>query len=64
MRNVSGKRCREKQNTHFMFNNFFPKVVPFMWKNRAKQATDNIIRRMRFEWWNTKATDTLGIRNT
>ena len=30
MRNVSNKRCTENQNTHFVFNNFFPKIVPFM----------------------------------
>ena len=31
MRNVSDRSCREKQNTHFMFNNlFFSKIVPFM----------------------------------
>ena len=30
MRNVSDKICRENQNTHFIFNNFFPKIVPFM----------------------------------
>jgi hypothetical protein len=30
MRNVSDKSCRENQNTHFMFNSFFPKIVPFM----------------------------------
>jgi hypothetical protein len=30
MRNVSDKSCRENQNTHFMFNNVFPKIVPFM----------------------------------
>jgi len=24
MRNFSNKICRETQNTHFMFNNFFP----------------------------------------
>jgi hypothetical protein len=30
MRNVSHKSCRENQNTHFMFNYFFPKIVPFM----------------------------------
>jgi hypothetical protein len=29
-RNVSNECCRENQNTHFMFNNFFPKIVPFM----------------------------------
>jgi len=30
MRNVSDKSCREHQNTHFMFNDFFLEVVPFM----------------------------------
>jgi hypothetical protein len=30
MRNVLGKRCRENQNKHFMFNKYFPKIVPFM----------------------------------
>ena len=30
MRNVSDKRLRESQNTHFMFNNFFLKIVPHM----------------------------------
>jgi len=27
MRNVSDKSCRENQNTHFMFNNSFSKIV-------------------------------------
>jgi len=30
MRNVSDKICRENQNTHLVFSNFFPKIVPFM----------------------------------
>jgi len=30
MRNVSEKNCRENQNTHFMLNNFLPKIMPFM----------------------------------
>jgi len=30
MRNVSDKSCIENQNTHFMFGNCFPKIVPFM----------------------------------
>ena len=31
MKNVSGKSCRENQNTHFLFNNFFfSKIVSFM----------------------------------
>jgi hypothetical protein len=41
MRNGLDKICRENKNTHFMFNNFFPKIVPFMrcreiwWKLRG-----------------------------
>jgi hypothetical protein len=27
MRNFSYKSCRENQNTHFTFSNFFPKIV-------------------------------------
>jgi len=30
MRNVSDKSCTENQNTHFVFSNFFLKIVPFM----------------------------------
>ena len=30
MRNVSDKSCREHQNTHFVFSNFFSKILPFM----------------------------------
>jgi hypothetical protein len=30
MINVSVKSRRENQNTHFMFNNFLPKIVPFL----------------------------------
>jgi len=30
MRNVSDKICRENQNTDFIFDNFFPKIFPFM----------------------------------
>ena len=54
MRNVSDKSCREDQNTHFMFSNFFfPENSAFYQNNvekccRVGQATDdNIIRRMR-----------------
>jgi hypothetical protein len=63
IRNISGKSCRENQNTYFMFNNFFPKGV-LLWDNaekygRARQATlDNIIGRMLFTWWINKAADT------
>jgi len=36
MRNVSDKRCRENQNTHFVFNIFFFEngaIYEIMWKN-------------------------------
>jgi hypothetical protein len=58
------KLCRENQKTRFMFNNFFSKNCVFykiMWKKcvRTRQTTDdNIIRRMRFVYRITKATDT------
>jgi len=30
MRNVSDESCRENQITYFIFDNFFPKISPFM----------------------------------
>jgi hypothetical protein len=36
MRSVSDESCRENQNTHFMSDIDFPKIMPFnelMWKN-------------------------------
>jgi hypothetical protein len=62
-RNVANKSSRENQNTHFIFSNVFPKVVPFMRYvekyGTAVQATDdNIIQRMRTACWITKATST------
>jgi len=30
MRNIPDKICRENQNTHSMFNNFFSKIVLFI----------------------------------
>jgi hypothetical protein len=65
MRNLSHKSCRENQSTHYMFNNFFSEdsaVYETMWKKYGTvgQATDNnIIWRMRFACWVTKATDTI-----
>jgi hypothetical protein len=60
----------EKIKTHILCSiTFFPKIVPFMRYvekyGTASQATDdNIIRRMRFAYWITKATDTVKICNT
>jgi len=44
VRNVADRICTENQNTHFMFNNFFPEnrnVYEIMWENicRAGEAT-------------------------
>jgi hypothetical protein len=38
MRNVSDKSCRENQNTHFMFSNFFSKSL-LLWDNVRKYCT-------------------------
>ena len=62
--NVSDKICRENQNTHFMFNNFFFRQSCRLWDNvekcgRTVQATDdNTIRSIRFLCWISKATHT------
>jgi len=59
MRNVLDKSCRENQNTHFVFSNFFRQSCR-LWGNvekygRAGHATDDsIIRRMRIACWMTK----------
>jgi hypothetical protein len=39
MRNVADKSRRENENTHSIFNNFFPKnraVYEIMWKNMVE----------------------------
>ena len=43
MKNVSHKSCSENQNTHFMSNMFFNRVVyEIMWNNTvAVQASDD-----------------------
>ena len=64
IRNVSGKCCRENQNTHFVFYNTFIRESCLLWDNlenyfRAMQATDgNISRRMRSACWIPQATNT------
>ena len=44
MRNVSGKTCRENQNTYFVFSNFFPKKCRLWdtWKNIVRTAGQTI----------------------
>jgi hypothetical protein len=62
LRNVSDKRCRENQNTHFAFNNFSEnRAVYEIMRNifRVGQTTDDkIIRRMFIACWTPRATGT------
>jgi len=57
MKNISDKSCRENQNAHLMFNNFFFKScrlrVNMVKYDRAKRATDVIIIRRRKKFNNT-----------
>jgi hypothetical protein len=61
VRNFSDTRCRENQNTHFMFSNFFQKLH-HVWDNVEKYGTarevtdDNIIWHIHFACWMTMAS--------
>ena len=60
MRNISDKICRESRNTHFISNNFIPKVLPFMrmWERVFKPARPQItIQGIRPTCRISKATD-------
>ena len=62
MKNVSGKNCRENQNTHFVFTNFFffnRDLYEVMWKNVVQAGRPKMKReRMRFGCWILKGTNT------
>ena len=62
MRNVSDRSCRENQNTHFVFNNFFfdnRAVYEIMWNNIVGLDTPQMtIRRVGITCWIPKATNT------
>jgi hypothetical protein len=66
MRNVSDKSCRENQNTHFVFSNFFSlrklcrcAVYETMWENTVEpDRLQMTIWRMRIACWIPKAIDT------
>ena len=61
-RNVSGKTCRENQNTYFMFDFFFLEnhtIYEIMWKNKVEpNRPQTATRWMGFGWWIPKATNT------
>ena len=63
MRNVSDKRFRDNRNTHFVFNNFFPRKSCRLWDNvekycRARHRPQMTIWRIHISCWIPKATDT------
>ena len=63
MRNVSDKSCRENENTHFVFGNFFffenGAVCEIMWKNFVEpNGPQMTIWRMCIACWIPKATNT------
>jgi len=62
MRNVSGKSCKENQNTCFMINFFFfenRSVYEIMWKNTVQSGRPQVTtRRMRIVCGIPLATNT------
>jgi hypothetical protein len=67
MENFSEKSCRENQNTHFIFDNFFLQnhvVYEKMWKNVERGTPQMTIWRMRIACWIPKAKNTHRLSNT
>jgi hypothetical protein len=67
--NVSDKSCRENQNTHFVFTNFFFEncaLYEIMWRNIVERGKAQMkIWRMPITKWIPKATNTqLSLCNT
>ena len=62
MINVPDKRCRENQNTHFVFSNFFFEnraVYEIMWESTVEpDRPQTTIWHMRISRWVPKATNT------
>jgi len=62
MKNISNKTCRENQNTHFVFSDFFFEnraVYKITWKNIVERGRPQMtIWRIRIACWVTKATNT------
>jgi hypothetical protein len=59
MRNITGESCRENQNTHFVFSNFFSEnlaVYETMSKNLVQPERPQRVWRLRFAYWINKAT--------
>jgi hypothetical protein len=69
-RNISNRRFRENQNTHFMFSNFMFQKSCSLGNNVEKcggvrQGTyENITQLMRFACWKNKVRDTHSYRGS
>jgi hypothetical protein len=60
-RNVSDKSCRDNQNTHFIFSNFFSEncaVCEIKWKNVVERERSQVAIRQWNACWISKATRT------
>jgi hypothetical protein len=61
MKNISGKSCRDNQNTRFIFLFIFEDsaVYEIMWNNAAQRGSPQMpIWRMRIACWITRTTNT------
>jgi hypothetical protein len=61
MRNASDRCCRDNENTHLIFNKFFPKITVCerTWKNIVEPDRPMMaIRHVRIACWIPKATNT------
>ena len=59
MENVSNKSCKEKQNTHFIFNNFFSEnraIYETMSKNVVEPERPQMAIQWRVACWISKTT--------
>jgi len=70
MRNVSDESCRERQNTHFVFDDIFSAnrsvygIIGTKYLTEGEVTYGNTIWRMRFACWIPKATNIHSEYNT
>jgi hypothetical protein len=61
MRTVSDKNCRKNHNIHFMFSDFFPKIVPLkkqcrkIWRRKKSQNDKMVALCLLYKWRYTRA---------
>ena len=70
IKNVSDESCTENQNTHFIFSNLFPRIVPFMswcgkiWYSRTAHRWQYNTAHVLLKLGNEGNTHTLRMCNT